>query len=676
MVRNVPVLRLEELNPPQREAVVTVEGPVLVLAGAGSGKTRVITYRVAHLLERGVPADDILAVSFTNKAANEMRERVERLVGQRGRKVTLCTFHALGLQILKQERQALGMGSGFTIYDASDQLGTVRELVRRVSVDDRKFDLKAILFRISRAKNAFMSPEEYLEELGDDEYDLITADLYPKYQEALRSFHAFDFDDLICETVRLFDRDEQVRQKWQSRFRYVMVDEYQDTNRAQFLFLEHLVAGHKNLCVVGDDDQSIYGWRGAEAGHILEFDRQFPGARMVKLEENYRSTPQILDAANAVISHNKKRHEKRLWTARRAGDKLQHIVCEDAEAEAQFVAEEIEVLRATRGYKHRDCAILYRSNVQSRPIEEALRAQRLPYRVIGGQAFFDRKEVKDAISYLKLALQPRDEISLRRIINYPARGIGGTTLEKLSEHAKQTGISLWDACVKAPPRKEVTAFCDLIERGRAYLAEGSLRDGARKFLDEAGLPDDLRGAAASPIQAQRRLENLEGFLTSLQRFQEREGRDLGAFLHRLTLQSKEEDDGAGSDEVTLVTLHGAKGLEFPVVFLVGVEEELLPHKRTLYPQGPDVLDAVVDLGEERRLMYVGITRAKELLYLTRARTRSHRASAQDRTPSRFLDEIPPALYDVREAVPGGSVGAEDEEAFARASLAKLSKLFE
>ncbi len=697
----MPVLRLEELNPPQREAAITVDGPVLVLAGAGSGKTRVITYRVAHLLERGVPAENILAVSFTNKAADEMRERVERLVGARGKKVTLCTFHALGMMILKAERAALGMATGFTIYDASDQLGVVREILKRVHVDDRKFDLKAVLFRISRAKNAFLSPEKYAESVPPrmpvkvvDEYDLIAADVYPKYQDALRTFHAFDFDDLICETVRLFERDEAVRKRWQERYRYVMVDEYQDTNRAQFLFLGHIVAVHKNICVVGDDDQSIYGWRGAEAGHILEFDRHFPGAHIVKLEENYRSTPQILDAANAVISHNLKRHDKRLWTARRPGDKLQLLACEDPEGEAKFVAEEIEVLCATRGYQHRDCAVLYRSNVQSKALEEAFRAQRLPYRVVGGQAFFDRKEVKDAIAYLKLALNPRDEISLRRVINYPARGIGPTTVERLAAHAKQHGTTLWDACVQSRTsdlfdarrsdvevealdrraRQSLSAFCDLIERGRGLLhGGGGLRAAAKQFLDESGLPDDLRGAAGSPIQAQRRLENLSGFLDSLQRFEEREGRDLGAFLQRLTLQTQDDDDGAPSDEVTLVTLHGAKGLEFPVVFLVGLEEELLPHRRTLYPNGPDSEEVAVDLGEERRLMYVGITRAKELLYLTRARTRSQRASAKPRSPSRFLDEIPPELCDAREAVPGGAIGSspEDEEAFARASLAKL-----
>src|SRR5581483_5867289 len=429
-----------------------------------------------------------------------------KLVGRGGRGLTLSTFHSLGLSILKAEREALGLASGFTIYDASDQLGTVREILRRVSVDDRRFDVKAILFRISRAKNAFVSPEEYAAEAGDHEYDLIAADVYPKYQAALRSFHALHFADLITETVRLLDRDAEVRARWQARWRWVMVDEYQDTNRAQFLLMSHLVAVHKNLCVVGDDDQSIYGWRGAEAGHILEFERHFPGARVVKLEENYRSTPSILDAANGVIAHNPKRHPKRLWTARRAGEKLKLVVAEDAEGEARFVAEEIELLCGTRGYKPGDCAVLYRSNIQAKPLEEALRTQRLNYKVIGGTSFFDRKEVKDAIAYLKLALSPRDEISLRRVINYPARGIGSTTIERLAQFAATHKISLFDACTRArtqslfdavpvaagapvddlagKSRAAVTGFVDLIDRGRALLGSRTgLKAAAREFLE-------------------------------------------------------------------------------------------------------------------------------------------------------------------------------------------------
>jgi superfamily I DNA/RNA helicase len=713
-------LRLEELNAPQREAVTTVEGPLLVLAGAGSGKTRVITYRIAHLMERGVDPQQILAVSFTNKAADEMVGRVEKLVGARGRRLTLSTFHSLGLMILKAERVALGYGSGFTIYDGADQLGVVREVLRRVHVDDRRFDAKAILFRISRAKNAFLDPDAYAASIGDQEYDLIAAEVYPKYQELLAGYHALDFDDLITATVQLLERDEAVRARWAEAFRFVMVDEYQDTNRAQFHLLNHLVERHKNVCVVGDDDQSIYGWRGAESGHILEFERHFPGAKVVRLEENYRSTPAILDAANAVISHNPKRHKKVLWTARRTGEKLKLVVTDDAEAEAKFVAEEIEVLKATRGYRASDFAVLYRSNIQGRPLEEALRTQRLAYRVVGGQSFFERKEVKDAIAYLKLVVHPRDEIALRRVINYPARGIGATTLDKLAEHAKARGVTLFDACKQAralslfddnlfrtstaagavdelgtKARAAVTGFCDLIERGRALLfadpaghstpptgddeGKRGLRAAAERFLADAGVPDDLQAAAASPLQAEKRLANLSGFLDALGRFEERSGgiQDLGAYLHALMLRTRDEDEGDGEapDEVTLVTLHGAKGLEFPVVFLVGMEEELLPHRRTLYPSGPDVAEAgPADLGEERRLLYVGITRARELLYLTRARARAGRSAQKPRSPSRFLDEIPPELYEVRDAGVPQLASAAEEEAFARASLAKLFKL--
>jgi superfamily I DNA/RNA helicase len=678
-------VRLTDLNPPQREAVTTVDGPLLVLAGAGSGKTRVITHRVAHLVERAVSPDGILAVSFTNKAAEEMQARVAQLVRRRG--PTLCTFHALGLHILKAERAALGFPTGFTIYDASDQLGTVREIAAHLQL---RCDIKAILFRISRAKNAFADGIEPL-----DEYDQMAADVYPRYQEALRSFHALDFDDLITETVRLFERDAAVRARWQSRFSHVMVDEYQDTNRAQFRLLGHLVAVHKNVCVVGDDDQSIYGWRGAESGHILDFERHFPGARVIKLEENYRSTPAILDAANALIAHNPKRHEKRLWTSRPPGEPIEQVVADDADGEAAFVADEIALLVAVHGYRPRDCAVLYRANTQSAALEEALRARRIAHRVVGGQAFFDRKEVKDAIAYLKLALHPRDEISLRRIINHPPRGIGAGTLERLAAHARARGLSLWDACAQARlpslfggpvpdgtpvedlgdrARAAVLAFCDLVENGRALLAGADLRAGASAYLDAVGLRDELRRAAPNPLAAQRRLEHLEGLLDSLARFVAREGRDLGGFLHRLALETHDDQAADGVDAVTLVTLHGAKGLEFPVVFLVGLEEELLPHKRTLYPNGPDVVDAAVDLGEERRLFYVGITRARERLYLTRARSRSSRAAARPRSPSRFLDEIPAALCRTREAEAPAAASAADAEAFARASLAKLLKL--
>jgi DNA helicase-2/ATP-dependent DNA helicase PcrA len=401
-----------------------------------------------------------------------------------------------------------------------------------------------------------------------------------------------------------------------------------------------------------------------------------------------------LDAANAVISNNKKRHDKRLWTAKPPRDKLQLVACANVENEAEFVAGEIELLCATRGFRPRDFAVLYRSNKQSQPIEEELRARSIEYKVVGGQAFFERKEVKDTIAYLKLALSPRDEISLRRIINYPARGIGATTLERIALAARNKSVTLYDACQKAseiaPDELQARAhtalasFCDLIQNGRALLASaqaglhpGGLKEAARAFMQSVGLQDDLQAAAPTPMAAQKKLDHLEGFLGSLERFEQREGHNLEGFLHRITLDTKDDQGDGGADQVTLVTLHGAKGLEFPVVFLVGCEEELLPHKRTLYPDGPDVLAADVDLGEERRLMYVGITRARELMYLTRARQRTMRAAAQHRSPSRFLAEIPAALYDARESsAPSTVATVEDEEAFARAALAKMFKMME
>ena len=689
-------VHLDDLNRPQREAVVTVDGPVLVLAGAGSGKTRVITYRVAHLLDLGVRPEEILAVSFTNKAANEMQGRVEKLVGPLAAKqLTLSTFHALGLLILKREKEALGFATGFTIYDTSDQLGVVREALREVKLDDRRFDPKAILFRISRAKNAFVAPEEFAQKSADSEheYDQITARIYPRYQAALRGFHAVDFDDLIIETVRLLDRDETVRERWQRRFRYVMVDEYQDTNKSQLLLVRHLVALHNNLCVVGDDDQSIYAWRGAESGNILDFEQHFAGARRITLDENYRSTPRILDAANAVISHNARRHDKRLFTTRPTGDKLQLVVAPDPDAEARFVAEEIDLLRERRGFKASDCAVLYRSNVQSRPFEEAFRAQHINYRMIGGQSFYDRKEVKDAIAYLRTSLQPRDEIALRRIINYPARGIGETTLDRLSARASERKMTLWEVLrhvdlvdgVGPRGREAVTKFVALIDQHRPAIERGrNVVEGARALCDAAGLRDDLRAGAVSPAAAQRRIDNLEGFFGALDAWEQRtvdsEGKKLTNYLQLLSLStSGDDDDARAGEQATLVTLHGAKGLEFPVVFLVGLEEELLPHRRTLAPQGPDAGDENPDLSEERRLLYVGITRARERLYLTRCRERQGRdarSQAVPRSPSRFLAEVPSELCEARDLEAPAALDAADEEAFARDMLARLRKMTE
>ncbi len=638
---------LGKLNPPQREAVVHGDGPILVLAGAGSGKTRVITHRIAHLLGRGVPAEAIAAMTFTNKAAEEMRERVRALVRRDVRGLTVGTFHAFGLGLLKQERKALGFPRGFSIYDASDQLGVVREILRRLDRgSDRRFDVKAILTRISLAKNAFTEPTIH----DGDDYDEIAAAVYPRYQEALRAQAALDFDDLICEPVRLLDTDPEVAARWRSRFHFVMVDEYQDTNRAQLLLVKHLVAEHGNLCVVGDDDQSIYSWRGADPTNILGFAEMFPGAKVVKLEQNYRSTRTILAAANAVIANNAVRHGKVLWSNLGEGEPIVHAVAVDVDQEARWVAGELRKVHE-QGRPWNDLAVLYRSNIQAKLLEEELRQAGVPYVMYGGQQFFERKEVKDVIAYLRLALNPKDELALRRIVNYPARGIGTTTLGRLVERAQAEHVPLWEVCKAAAPEvKAVAPFVEVIERLRARL-DGGVVAAVRGLLDDIALYDDLRDAAASLSAAQRRIDNVEGLINTLTRNQEkRPGLDaLGDLLRHLSLQSDGDDEDTG-DKVVLTTLHGAKGLEFPIVFIVGLEEELLPHARTLNPQVTDVIDAdhATDVSEERRLCYVGITRAQERLYLTRACQRVSRGRSAVRTPSRFLLEIPDELLEVRD----------------------------
>jgi superfamily I DNA/RNA helicase len=663
------VLDLSVLNPPQREAVTHGDGPLLVLAGAGSGKTRVLTYRVAHLLGRGWPARAICALSFTNRAADEMKERLAALVGGRDAgELTASTFHALGLAILKSARPA------FTIYDTADQLGVVREVLRQVRVDDRKFDPRAILHRISRAKNAGGTPPE----TGDD-YDVITALVYPRYQQALAGFRAVDFDDLIVEAVRALDGE--AGDAWGTRFRFVLVDEYQDTNRAQLELLRRLCRGHANVTVVGDDDQSIYAWRGAEASNILDFERHFPGARIVKLEQNYRSTPTILAAANAVIKNNAARHAKELWSERAGGDPIVLAAAPDADAEAKFVCDEVERLRLDERRRLSDMAVLYRANVQARALEEALLARRIPFVMHGGQQFYERKEVKDVIAYLLAALNPRDEIALRRIVNYPARGIGATTLEKVAAWAAARGLSLWQGLERAgeapltpAARNAVSGFVALMKKTRAALESDPAR-AAEALVADVDLLEDVRAGSTTALVAQRRVDNVVELLRSISDRLEREPgvSSLREYLQFLSLNRQDDDDVDGDkDRLTMTTLHGAKGLEWKVVFLVGVEEELLPHARTLYPQGPDTdpppnggqkSPPEGDISEERRLAYVGITRARERLYLSRAQVRHKHGRDRPRTPSRFLAEIPPELVTRRDLL------AEAKAPVARTELA-------
>ncbi|HEY0194832.1 MAG TPA: UvrD-helicase domain-containing protein [Kofleriaceae bacterium] len=674
---------LNKLNAPQRDAAAHGGGPLLVLAGAGSGKTRVITFRIANLLALGVPPQAICAVTFTNKAAEEMRERVAGLLGdkQTARKLTIGTFHALGLQILRAERKALGLPRGFVIYDQSDQLGAVREAMRNLHDGDRRFDVKALLTRISLAKNAFIAPEAYQGNPADD-YDVQTKEVYPRYQEMMRSCAAYDFDDLIVEPVRLFERDREVARRWAEKFRFVMVDEFQDTNPAQLRLVRHLVTDHQNLVVVGDDDQSIYSWRGADPTNILRFAEMFPGAKIVKLEQNYRSTKTILSAANDVIANNKLRHGKQLWSHHSDGEIITHAVAATPEDEAKWIATEIAKLQKN-GRTWKDVAVMYRSNLQAKLVEEELRTASIPYVMYGGQQFFERKEVKDVIAYLRVALNHRDELALRRIINYPARGIGATTVERLVTAAHAKHAPLWDALRGAItgtgtlpglevelPRDEAdpaprdvevgdlrgaarNGIIELVhvisELGAALESGGDVVTATRTLIEDIRLYDDLRDASGSQSAAQRRIDNVEGLFGSLKRFAEKgKGREqLAEYLRMLSLETSDEREESG-ERVVLTTLHGAKGLEFPVCFMIGLEEELLPHIRTLQPQATDVSDTdhAVDISEERRLCYVGITRAQRKLYLTRACTRVARGRAMPRTPSRFLLEIPDELLEV------------------------------
>jgi superfamily I DNA/RNA helicase len=776
------VVDLSRLNPEQRAAATHEAGPMLVLAGAGSGKTRVITTRIAHLLERGTPPQAICAVTFTNKAAAEMRERVSALVKNRdaASKLTIGTFHSLGLAILHAERRALGMPGGFVIYDQADQLGALREAMRGSKeygdAGERRFDVKAIMARISLAKNAFILPEQY-EATGPDEYDHATERLYPRYQAAMQACGAFDFDDLICTPVQLFARDPDAHRRWAARFQYVMVDEYQDTNRAQLELVRVLVANHGNLVVVGDDDQSIYSWRGADPTNILRFAEMFPGARTVKLEQNYRSTKTVLDAANAVIANNTKRHGKTLWSQLGQGEPITHAVAATVEDEAKWVVREIARL-GKDGLPWSHVAVMYRSNVQAKLLEEELRAASVPYIMFGGQQFFERKEVKDLLAYLRVALNPKDDLALRRVLNVPARGIGLTTIERLvgAAHARHTslwtilrelaaadalpaeveaqaelagvagparatrggvnasglpeaegtgtsppdddddawgnlddedvvapkrseapaaliaatggarapgqpeaerpGTPLADA-IKGPARKGISAFVAAVARLAASIEHGKgVVEASRQLIADIGLADDIRHASPSLAAAQRRLQNLEGILGALGRHEEK-GRGRAAlvdYLRKLSLESEEKEETSG-ERVVMTTLHGSKGLEFPVCFIVGMEEELLPHARTLQAHATDAVpggggkrraggdddgpsaaqreaegseggDHATDISEERRLAYVGITRAQRKLYLTRACTRVARGRMMPRTPSRFLLEIPEDLLEV------------------------------
>jgi len=663
------VIDLSTLNAPQREAVTTTEGPLLVLAGAGSGKTRVIAHRVAWLLVQGVQPERVLAVTFTNKAAEEMKERVCALAGPPGRAVFVSTFHSFGLWLLQQEHRAAGLPRRFGICDAGDQAALVKRCMREVNVDDRAFDARRVLFLVSSAKNALQKGVKVRPEGQGDDYDLVAAEVFPRYQAGLRAQRAVDFDDLIALPVELLRSDAALRAKYQERFRYLLVDEYQDTNRCQLELLKLLAGERRNVCAVGDDDQAIYGWRGAEVKNILRFDRHFPGAKEVRLEQNYRSTGRILACANGVIAKNPHRKSKQLWTSAGEGAPVKVAALAGEEEEARHVADRIVRGRAEgRPWSH--FAVLYRLNAQSRPIEEALREASVPYRVSGGPAFFDRAEVRDLLAYLKVCVQREDDVSLSRIVNVPARGLGDATLERVHAFATARGVPLFEALRRSGevpdlPRgaaDRMLAFVDLVDRYAFAFDRQPIGEVARRLVAEVDLYAHARAGVKSAEAAQRKVEAIESMLRSIEGWASRTGKKptLPNYLAKLALDSRQDEDEDERDGVALMSLHAAKGLEFPVVFLIGVEEDLLPCS--------GIQGEARDLDEERRLAYVGITRAREELHLTRAQARTKRGKLEPRTPSRFLQDLPEGafvLYDpAKDVQPPEVVAARSSEVLA------------
>jgi superfamily I DNA/RNA helicase len=649
---------MKRLNPPQQRAVNTVEGALLILAGAGSGKTQVITTRIVHLLKNlRVPADNILAVTFTNKAAREMNARVLGMAGSLAKGIVISTFHSLGVRILRRDIRALGFKPNFSIYSTSDQAGVIRQAVRERDIDPKKIDPDRILWKISALKNRLIGPKEFTPDRNDP-LEIAVAAVYPRYQELLKGFNAIDFDDIIMLSVGLLQKTAAILAHWQERFRYIMVDEYQDTNASQYLLISLLAKGHGNICVVGDDDQSIYGWRGAEVQNILNFAQDHSGCVTIKLEQNYRSTGAILDAANSVIKNNTVRTDKALWTADGKGREIDLIVAESEENEAAQVVEQMMLEQYRDKLRWSDLAVLYRSNAQSRAFEEKLRLERIPYVVIGGQQFYERKEVKDAIAYLKVIDNPSDEASLLRIINFPRRGIGDTTLIKLNQWSMNHDVPLFAALgrvaeieeISPSCRKTVLGFHAMMKEVMAGFSNHDMGKQVNGLFNRLRIEDELYRTLNDAPQARKRIENIEQVVNSLAAYEEQTPRaTLSAFLERITLmdEDKPAEDGKehGTNAVTLMSLHSSKGLEFSHVWLVGMEENLLPHKRSI-EEDPMV-------AEERRLCYVGITRARKYLTISRCLTRRKFGSVEGQKPSRFLAEIPEHLLNAAAGESGG-----------------------
>lgn len=630
------------LNPQQAEAVINTEGPMLIMAGAGSGKTKVLTCRVANLLQKGVRPYRILAITFTNKAAAEMRERVNNMSGPAAKDVWLFTFHAFCARFLRMEIDKLpGYGGNFAIYDTADSQNLIKQILKEMNLDDKRFQPSGILSRISNAKNDLQDAAAFARQAGDF-YEQKVADIYSRYEQKLQLNNALDFDDLLMLSIKLLQENKEVREKYQDRFDYLLVDEYQDTNHAQYLLTKFLAAKHRNICVVGDADQSIYGWRGADIQNILDFEKDYPDAKVIKLEQNYRSTQIILDAANAVIENNTGRKPKNLWTENKSGADIIYFQAVDERDEARFVIEQLQNLQRTENKKLGDMAILYRTNTQSRIFEEMLIKSGISYNMVGGLKFYERKEIKDIIAYLRVIFNPADSLSLLRIINVPKRGIGDASLAKIQAYAAANNVSLFEAVSNAAAidglsSRFVSKLDDLagiIFELMNLANEAPVEDLIDRVLRDTGYLEELENERTP--QAQSRIDNLHELISVAQEFAaSEEENNLENFLAHVALVSDIDDTELGEDAITLMTLHSSKGLEFPVVFLVGMEEGLFPHARTLMDE--------TEIEEERRLCYVGITRAKEKLFLSSTKMRTIYGNTVTYPPSRFLQEIPAHL---------------------------------
>lgn len=634
----------EGLNREQKEAVLHTEGPLLILAGAGSGKTRVLTHRIAYLVkEKNVNPGSILAFTFTNKAAKEMKERIQNLVGDLSESIWVGTFHSTCVRILRRDAEKIGFDRDFVIFDQGDQLTVIKDCLKELNLNDKNFPPKSVLDIIGKAKDELIDPEAYSKSYSSDFRLRNIAQIYELYQKKLKGNNALDFDDIIMSAIRLFLGHPPVLGYYRDKFRYILVDEYQDTNTAQYSLISLLAQGSRNLCVVGDDDQSIYGWRGANIRNILDFEKEFKSCKVIKLEQNYRSTGMILDAANNVIKNNYGRKSKELWTDNVKGSKIQYYAASNEHDEAFFIAGEISRLIHHDNKEYKDIVILYRMHAQSRVLEDILMRDGIPYRIFGGLRFYDRKEIKDIIAYLRVILNPSDDVALKRIINVPKRGVGDTTLDTAESIANQRGTSIFNIIISAGDEPELQrassrlqSFVSLISGFRTLKESAAVSELIEEVLEKSGILEELK--KENTVESETRIENIKEFMSVALEFEERsEGQTLEAFLEQVSLVTDIDSYEEGKDNITMMTLHSAKGLEFPVVFMVGMEEGVFPGYRSITEES--------GLEEERRLCYVGITRARERLYLTNAYSRTLFGKTDSNMPSRFVREIPERLLE-------------------------------